>query len=176
MTCVVDKPATIYLAPGASAPSTPASESAVAAPIYPRVWSCVIPGKPTPKGNSKSVVRMGKRLVPVASSKVRGFESSSKAIAYTQRPAELLVGAVVVDVDFVFAIPKSRSKGKRMLRVGDPHTSRPDRGNLLKMLEDVLEGVAYADDAAVFDGRVRKVWGERDETRVTVRAVEGGAV
>lgn len=39
-------------------------------------------------------------------------------------------------------------------------------------IEDALEGVVYVDDCQVFDGPPRKVWGERDETRVTVRRVE----
>lgn len=132
-------------------------------------WTCVIPGKPTPKGNSKSVLRFNNRLIPVQSKAVVAAENNAKAIAWTQRPHELLDGALAVDVDFVFAIPKSRAK---KLKPGDPHVQRPDRGNCLKMIEDVLQGVAYADDSAVCAGVVRKVWGLVDQTVVTVRQLE----
>lgn len=139
--------------------------------VMPRSWTCVIPGKPTPKGNSKKIVRMGRFAKLVAEPHVVAAESNAKAIAWSQRPPVLFDGPVVVDVDFVFAIPSSRATGKgaKRLHVGDPHVQRPDRGNLLKMLEDVLESVAYSDDCRVVDGRVRKLWGLVDETRVTVR-------
>ncbi len=143
--------------------------------VTPSSWSCVIPGKPKPKGNSKQILRFGKFTKLVAKDAEVHAENNAKAIAWQQRPPQPFTGAVVVDVDFVFAIPKSRQRGKDKLVVGDVHVQKPDRGNLLKMLEDVLEGIAYADDSAIVDGRVRKLWGAVDETRVTVRSVAGGA-
>jgi Holliday junction resolvase RusA-like endonuclease len=143
-------------------------------------WTCTIPGKPKPKGNATRVMRLGRFTKVMPSDAVVVAQNNGKAIAWQQRPAALFDGAIVVDVDFVFAIPASRRKGKRALTVGEPHTQRPDRGNCLKMIEDILEGVAYADDCTVADGRVRKVWGDVDETRVRVAlwsetVVGGGA-
>lgn len=138
-----------------------------------RRWSCVIPGKPTQKGNQKRAIfnkKLGRAFV-VPNAKTVEAESNAKGIAFSQRPASFLEGALIVDVEFVFAIPESRKKGKRALQPGDPHTQRPDRGNLLKMAEDVLEGIAYANDCAIADGRVRKIWGERDETRIYVSEI-----
>jgi hypothetical protein len=134
-------------------------------------WSCVIPGKPKPKGNAKKIVRMGRFTKLTNDDAVVAAANNAKAIAYTQRPPQLFTGALVVDVDFVFAIPESRKRGKNKVVPGQRHTQKPDRGNCLKMIEDVLEGIAYADDSAIADGVVRKLWGEVDETRVTVRSV-----
>jgi Holliday junction resolvase RusA-like endonuclease len=132
----------------------------------------VIPGKPRQKGNSKRIVRFGPRMALVGDKKTVEAEANAKGIAWQQRPEGLLEGALTADVDFVFAIPASRRAGKRKVKPGDPHTQRPDRGNLLKLIEDVLEGVVYSDDCTVADGRVRKVWGERDETVITITTTE----
>ena len=98
-------------------------------------------------------------------------------MVWAQRPAELLSStgapvALVLDVVFVFPIPARRRKGKRALVPGTPHVQRPDRGNLLKMVEDVLEGIVYADDCVVCAGDVRKEWGDEGATIVCVRRLE----
>lgn len=138
------------------------------------VWKCVIPGTPRQKGNSKRIVKFGARMALVGDRRSVKAQDDARAVAWAQRPPELLSStgapvALAVDVDFVFPIPTSRRKGKRAVKPGDPHTQRPDRGNLLKLVEDVLEAIAYADDCVVADGRVRKLWGDEGETRVTVR-------
>ena len=66
-------------------------------------------------------------------------------------------GAVHLDLDFVFPIPKSWSKAKKMNP--PPHTSRPDRDNLEKAIGDALNGIAWDDDAQICDGNVRKRYG-----------------
>lgn len=137
-------------------------------------WRCVIPGKPRQKGNSKRAFVAGGRAIVTADKRTTEAQANAKGIVFAQRPAELMRGALVVDVDFVFAIPKTRQKGKGALSPGDPHVQRPDRGNLLKMVEDVLEGIVYGDDCVICDGRVRKLWGERDETRVVVKRADVG--
>ncbi len=128
-------------------------------------WSMVIPGKPRQKGNSKRAFMRGGRAFVASNPKTVEAEANFKGIAFQQRPPAPLDGPLIVDVEFVFAIPKSRA---RKLKPGDPHDQRPDRGNLLKMIEDVLEGIAYANDCTIADGRVRKTWGDRDETRVVI--------
>lgn len=139
-------------------------------------WRCVIPGRPRQKGNAKRgfvVHRGGKaRAIVVPSAVTVEAETNAKAVAYLQRPAALMLGALWCEVEFRFAIPKSRAK---KLKPGDPHAQRPDRGNLLKLVEDVLQGIVYHDDCAVADGPVRKVWGERDETVIVVRTMGAAA-
>ena len=144
-----------------------------------RVWTCVIPGKPKQKGNAKRIVKFGQRMALVGDPRTVRAEQDAKAIAWMQRPHTPLSTnadpiALCVDVDFVFAIPRSRMKGKNAVRPGDPHTQRPDRGNLLKMAEDYLESIAYENDCVIADGRVRKIWGVVDETRIAVSTIEVG--
>jgi Holliday junction resolvase RusA-like endonuclease len=139
-------------------------------------WTCVIPGKPKPKGNATRVMRLGRFTKVMPSDATVEAQNTGKAWAISQKPDQMLSTkdepvALCADVDFVFAIPATRRKGKHALKPGDPHIQAPDRGNLLKMLEDVLEMVAYANDCVIADGRVRKTWGATDETRVTLRAI-----
>jgi Holliday junction resolvase RusA-like endonuclease len=77
-------------------------------------------------------------------------------------------GPVALDVVAVFEIPKTRRKGRHTLRAGDVHLQKPDASNLAKQAEDALNGVAYHDDAQVWSTACRKIWGDRNETVVTL--------
>jgi Holliday junction resolvase RusA-like endonuclease len=128
-------------------------------------WTCTIPGKPRQKGNSKRAFVRGGRAFVVPGKGVREAEDAARLVVAAAAPRAPFVGAVEVTVTFVFAIPKSR----RELRIGDPHTQDPDRGNLLKLVEDAMAGLVYVDDNQVCGGDVSKVWGARDETVIVVR-------
>ena len=65
-------------------------------------------------------------------------------------------------VTFVLPMPASWPASKRAALNGTPHMCPPDKDNLEKGLLDAL----FKNDAAVHDGRVSKVWGERGEIRV----------
>jgi Holliday junction resolvase RusA-like endonuclease len=142
-------------------------------------WSCVIPGRPTSKGNSRRILRAGGRAFAASSHQTIQAERNARAIAWAERPPELLCGPLLLDVVFCFAIPQAKrervsARGRvrpAQIIAGEPCMRRVDRGNLLKLIEDALEGVVYADDSQIVGGDVRKVWGERDETRVTVRTM-----
>ena len=48
------------------------------------------------------------------------------------------------------------------------HTQLPDQTNLIKAVEDGLNGIAYEDDQQVADLSVRKMWTRCGEDRVVV--------
>lgn len=80
---------------------------------------------------------------------------------------------VRLTVDFLFSIPKSRSK---KLNEGDFHTQRPDLDNCLKSIKDGLNQVAWHDDCCVVEIHARKLWthGEpRAEVKVESLTEEG---
>jgi Holliday junction resolvase RusA-like endonuclease len=80
---------------------------------------------------------------------------------------------VRITVDFLFSIPKSRSK---KLNEGDFHTQRPDLDNCLKSIKDGLNQVAWHDDCCVVEIHARKLWthGEpRAEVKVESLSDEG---
>jgi Holliday junction resolvase RusA-like endonuclease len=93
--------------------------------------------------------------------------NAAKYAIRSARPAVPLSGPVYAEITFCFKIPPAR---KKHVRVGDIHDVRPDRGNCLKLIEDAMSDLVYGDDCQVGDGPVRKIWAERDETRIMVRS------
>ena len=79
-------------------------------------------------------------------------------------------GPVEFSVIAEFPVPASWPKWKRLAAALDlwKHTTKPDASNILKLVEDALNGCMYADDSAIFDGHCRKVYA--DTGRVVVRA------
>lgn len=127
-----------------------------------------VPGKPYAKKRPRFSRASGRAFDPAENSKA---EASIGHIAAKEFPAPIM-GPVSVDVRCTFACPVSWSKKKRAAMIHRPHTQKPDGDNLLKAVKDALNRIAWADDGQVFDARVRKVWGEVDQTVVYV---EGAA-
>lgn len=137
-------------------------------------WTCIVPGRPKTKGNHGRIVKIGgfSKLIPSAAA-VKG-EGDARSFIAAHAPASPFTGAVDVDVVFVFAVAQGKRKGKHRIDFGAPCMLSVDRGNLLKLIEDAMNGIVYLDDKQVVGGDVSKVWGDLDETRITVRPV--GAV
>lgn len=57
---------------------------------------------------------------------------------------------------FILGMPASWSRKKRAAMLYQPHQAKPDKDNLEKGFLDCL----FDDDAAVWDGRVSKIWGD----------------
>jgi len=106
------------------------------------------------------------RLLP--SKRAVKAESDARSVITARAPATPLVGPVVVDACFVFAVPQGKRKGRHKIEFGSPCLLRIDRGNLLKLIEDAMNGLVYLDDSQVVGGSVAKIWGDVDETRVVV--------
>ena len=82
-------------------------------------------------------------------------------------PIDLRVGAF-------FPVPKSWSKAKRAAALAGTirHTSKPDASNVVKLLEDALNRVVWADDAQVCDLTIRKRYSETPRLVVEVRPLQ----
>lgn len=82
-----------------------------------------------------------------------------------------------LEVEFVFyrRRPKAHFGTGRNASVLKPTADaypigRPDALKLARAAEDSLSAILWHDDAQIVDERLRKVWGDRDGCRVTVRA------
>jgi Holliday junction resolvase RusA-like endonuclease len=83
---------------------------------------------------------------------------------------EPLEGPVMLTVEAFMPIPASWSK-KRQARVyGRFHTVKPDLGNLVKLVEDSLNGVGYSDDAQIarYGDRTGKLYSSFPRLEITV--------
>lgn len=122
--------------------------------------------RPAAKGNSKQIRRTGagRLFVSATSQDVAREQTLVALLAYhPARPAAPLDGPLRVEVEARVAVPASWSRKARAAALAGAirPTSRPDRGNYLKLAEDALEAAGYLrDDSLVVEGDVRKVYAE----------------
>ena len=136
-----------------------------------RSWSFVVPGPPRGKGRP----RFGQGRT-FTDKKTVAYERTVKQAAL-ESGGELIDGPVAISVEAFMPRPKSRpsSVTKADWKSGEalPHVARPDADNLLKVVCDALNGVAYRDDAQVWWTLVRKRYAaEGEPARVDVRITE----
>lgn len=83
-----------------------------------------------------------------------------------------LTGALVMNIDAFFNVPKSYSKKKKLELYGKPNVQHNgDIDNVAKSVLDGLNGVAYDDDTIIYDLHIRKYYtlSDEDPERVEVR-------
>lgn len=126
-----------------------------------------VPGDPVPQPRPRITVRgkHGHAYTP-GDHPIHAYRA---AIAEAAREA----GAVPTDdapitliVDLIFCRPKSHFR-KAGLKENAPKLPRPDCSNVLKGIEDALNGVAWLDDSQVGRVVIEKSYGQ--EARTTVR-------
>lgn len=137
--------------------------------------SIVIPGKPMTWARAKANFRSGKPHYFTAPDR----EAKMGEIAMLWRVAELpqLEGPLAIDCEFLFDRPKSHFQADGRIKKAHLLT-RPGRGkyggdidNLVKIVQDALNTVAYGDDSQIAELRAVKRYAgpaEVCETRVTI--------
>lgn len=74
-----------------------------------------------------------------------------------------------------FGIPKSKSKKikQKMLEGKIRPTKKPDYDNVMKIVTDSLNDVAYKDDVQVVDAQCRKFYSDRPRVEIIIREIGG---
>lgn len=72
-----------------------------------------------------------------------------------------------------YSIPKSVSKKRRALMLEGKirPTKKPDMDNVMKVVADSLNQVAYKDDTQIVDAQCRKFYSERPRIEVIIRQI-----
>ena len=80
----------------------------------------------------------------------------------------MIEGPCVLRIDAYFEVPKSKSKRFReaALNGTERPTKKPDIDNIVKAIQDALNGLAYKDDAYIVHLACQKFY--RDNPRVEV--------
>lgn len=133
------------------------------------VCDLVIPGEAVPQGRPR--FGRGRTYDPPKS---RKYKEYVRRLAYRNMPSDALRRPLTCPVRLTCviyrAVPKSWSRRKRADAIADkirPKT-KPDVSNILKGIEDALNGVWYADDSQIVEyGLIGKWYAE--EPRVYVR-------
>lgn len=129
--------------------------------------SFTVRGKAEPAGSKRAFVRGGRANVVDANPRARGWKTQvSDAAALAASVGDWLyaeTGGLVLDVIEYRPRPKAHftTKGALTARgAREPYPlAAPDRGKILRGIEDALSGVLYRDDAQIVDGRVAKRYG-----------------
>ena len=127
-----------------------------------------IPGKPFAKQRPRST-RSGRVYTP---KETVSFEMTVGQIA-APAFASPIEGPVSVTIWATFEPARSWSKKKTAAHLNRPHTQKPDLDNCAKAILDGINRIAFADDSQVSEIHVRKVWGPKAQTVVTVESIGG---
>jgi len=128
-----------------------------------------IPGPPVGKGRPR-FARMGTFIKTYTDKDTLSYENLVK-VSFRQvhcgNPKE---GPIKVEVRAYFPIPKSVTKKFRTEASNEnmPVTKKPDGDNIIKIILDALNQIAYKDDAQIYDVRCIKVYSENPRTVVKI--------
>ena len=119
-------------------------------------------GVPAPQGSKTRTPQGGMRE---SSRKVEPWRNAVAAAgAAAMHERELLVGAVALDVVFVFPRPRSHfgtGRNAGQLKPSAPIycSTQPDLDKLVRAVGDAMSGIVFRDDALVVELRARKHYG-----------------
>lgn len=131
-----------------------------------------IPGEPKGKGRPR-FTRRGPFVRTYTPDDTLSYENLVKHCAQMQlRNAAPFLGPVRMQVIAHFSIPASFSnKKKELARAGILRPAKkPDHDNILKIVSDALNGIAWRDDAQIVSSTFDKIYSETP--RVEIRCGE----
>ena len=131
-----------------------------------------VPGKPVGKGRPR-FTRARHTYTP---EQTANYENLVKVCFMNKYPdAVPYDGPVVMSIYSFFPIPESWSKKKKMLAMEHMIVpGKPDCDNIVKIICDSLNGIAYNDDAQVYSCQVVKAYDEKANTVVMIELTEDG--
>lgn len=129
----------------------------------------VVPGEPIGKARPR-----WSQHGTYTPTKTVNYETQIKERFAAEHPGHIpLTCALKLDVKAFFAIPKSasrtRAENMRLNRITP--TKRPDADNVLKVVADALNGIAYRDDSQIVWAEVKKGYSEVPRLEVTISVV-----
>jgi len=128
-----------------------------------------IPGEPIGKGRHK--LGNGHAYTP---KKTRRWEEMAAWEARRQYKGKPLEGPVGLTVVAEFGIPASWPKWKREKAEDGmvAHIVKPDGSNVLKAVEDALQGIVFRDDCQIASEMIDKWYGREPGVTLEVRAMD----
>lgn len=135
-----------------------------------------IPGSPIGQGRPKFSTING-HAVAYDPEKSRNYKAYVKLLA-TQAMKEqgftMIDGPCCLDILACFEVPKSKSKKFREAALNglERPTKKPDIDNIVKALQDALNGLAYKDDSSIVFLSVAKCYSEVPRVEVILREIE----
>lgn len=129
-----------------------------------------IPGEPIAKARPR-MTKSGHVYTP---QRTVDYERWVQTLFVEEYGQPRMEGAILLQLDLHFGIPKSRSKGTReRMRQGlERPCKRPDIDNCLKSVSDALNGIAYKDDSQIVTAVIQKFWADEPRAVVTIEELD----
>ena len=130
----------------------------------------IVEGVPVPKGRPK-FRRIGKFVSTYSPKKTVDYEKlvsdAARVAMGSQEPLETPISLYLY---ISMPIPDSYSKKRRAdcLIGTEQHTKRPDADNILKCVEDSMNGIVYKDDSQIVNLHVRKLYADTAQVEIVV--------
>lgn len=124
-----------------------------------------VPGKPMGKQRPR-VMRSGITFTP---KETVNYETLVK-LAYAQATREMFEGPLHMEIRAYYEIPKSTSKKKaELMRTNvERPTKKPDIDNIVKIICDALNKVAYHDDSQIVGCEARKFYSDNPRVEIEI--------
>jgi len=118
----------------------------------------LIPGDPFGKQSVRVTARAGFAVKYMPKETVEYEKRCADEAALSMQGKGLFAGAIELNLQLFYPIPKSWSKKKQeAARLGQiVPTKKPDSSNVLKSVEDGFTGVVWVDDCQVVDHHITK--------------------
>ncbi|WP_252227100.1 RusA family crossover junction endodeoxyribonuclease [Caldicoprobacter algeriensis] len=130
----------------------------------------IIPGKPLGKQRPR-VLKNGITYTPAQTVNYETYIKQLFATEYKRH--EPFRGPVKMQITAYFPIPQSVSEAKKtlMARGNIRPTKKPDVDNIIKIICDALNGLAYQDDKQIVECTVEKYYSTTPQVQVTIEEV-----
>lgn len=139
--------------------------------------SFTIPGEPQGKGRPR-FKKVGNYTKTYTPEKTVAYENLVKLEYQAQCGVKRFADGAMLDMRILafYAIPKSASKKKRAKMLNDEllPTKKPDMDNIIKVIADGLNKIAYHDDAQIVHAEVSKYYSDEPRVFVEIQDYEGG--
>ena len=131
-----------------------------------------IPGSPIGQGRPKFSTINGhaRAYDPEKSRNYKAYVKLLATQAMKDSGFTMIKGPCALSINAYFEVPKSKSKKFREAALNglEYPTKKPDLSNIIKGIEDALNGLAYKDDALIVRLGVTKLYSEVPRVEVTL--------
>ena len=125
-----------------------------------------VPGKPFGKQRPR-VTRTGHAFTPDKTVSYENLIRMSFVHAYPSYTT--IEGPVIMKIAAAFPIPESWTKKKKEAAIKMKiYPGKPDVDNIMKIVQDALNGIAYKDDAQIYDSGVTKYYSDTPRVHVII--------
>jgi Holliday junction resolvase RusA-like endonuclease len=135
--------------------------------------SFTVPGEPQGKARAKTYKNHGITRTVTPENTVL-YENMIK-VMYRQKCGNCIKfeGPLKIDITAYYGIPESKSKKvKFAMQMGTLRpTKKPDADNVMKVVCDALNEVAYKDDAAIVEATFKKYYSYEPRVEITLTSV-----